>query len=490
MFGNKYDSSWFNQDAYSKYSWLKNSFNINLLYASIIGSLVNPIFSRKKNIVPSFLLASTLLILFLPEGHFWRVRPYMGLFIAMNISLLLLDSILYSLRKISVHEKSIVLRFDYSKVHSIMIVILIVSVYIITPMSLEPRLNFSTNQCSANNEGYFSQLLSYEPLVAYWIYDNNPKNWVRSFWWEELKLGGTKGQVALSKDTLIISDPYTMFMLEGLTGKPQALNERVWIDENMYSPEAIELMKNIKEVFMEGCDTYKKLNDLKGNFSTILIVITERTSIWTKKNNMFIWYPPSELDKNILSSFNDTHYYELVYCIPEKAYVFRVIPQKIFQSDKIIIDDCQSEFWNPVEDNVYIYNDRIDKTRGNSSINIKIKKGQRYYPKFIEKTYESPTDYTNADFFSFHFKGMNSGNIVSFGFDFPEGWVRYTFLDDFEEWKVIQFDKSSYTKSAGIIDWSKTQRLLFGTKKELKSDILWKIDYLRWGEYIPKNRKD
>ncbi len=346
LFGDAYNGFWFDQDAHSKFNWLQNSINIFILYLSIIGCLVNPLVLKREVVAPSVLQATTLLLLFLPEGHLWRVRPYIGLFAVMNVSILLMHVPLYFLYQktklkftsvFSVSKSTITRSSNYkSKLLAVIgVLILLISAYILVPIAVQPRLNFSQSQVSANNEGNFSQLLSYEVDLAFWIYDNTPQEWVKSFWWEGVTLGGTTGQVAQSKQTLIVSDPYTMFMLEGLTGRSQVIDKRVWVDERKYPLESVELMRRLKEeVFMANSSTaYKNLIGLKGEFSTVLVVVTERTSAWINRDKMFIRYPPSKFDKKALAPFNNTLYFKLVYYIPNKAYVFQMIPNAPINSD-------------------------------------------------------------------------------------------------------------------------------------------------------------
>ena len=137
-----------------------------------------------------------------------------------------------------------------------------------------------------------------------------------------------KIKVSTTTDTLIISDPYTMFMMEGLIGRDQAVDWSVWIDESEYAPEILKQMEDIKNRIFKAKDSksaYEEIQKIRRNHSKILIIVSERTSTWLKQDKrMFIWWPPKGVDMKLFDKFEDERYFDLVYHVDNKIYIFEV----------------------------------------------------------------------------------------------------------------------------------------------------------------------
>ena len=176
-------------------------------------------------------------LLFFPEGHFWRIVTFNNLFIAFGAACF----IVYFIEGLSAYIKK-------NKIKNMFVIILTLIIIVsIIPNVIMPKYYFIEGTSKANNENYFSYQFVYEIDAAFWLYSNTPKIWARETLWtgwmqEEdentmiihpphLRNKSLKIKVSTTSDTLLISDPYTMFMMEGLTGRDQAVDWRVWIDE-------------------------------------------------------------------------------------------------------------------------------------------------------------------------------------------------------------------------------------------------------------------
>jgi len=271
LWGSLYDSSWFNMNALQKWQWIYNSFHPYIFYLSIMGCILSFLGSKKgKNVYALIaLFAVQLFILFLPEGHLWRVRDYMEPIVSVFSALALFELFnWFTTLKIKIKVRKICIGINLNN-KAVSLIFLLLGILLI-PYALQPRLTFMKTQMKMNPDGYFSFDLPYEYEAAKWIYNNYPKQWVRTLWWSESFEGVEKEiisihsptlrgiryiEVPLTRDTLIISDPYTMWLLEGLTGRDDAIDERVFIYENEYSLEAIHQMENVYQLFLDMIKT-------------------------------------------------------------------------------------------------------------------------------------------------------------------------------------------------------------------------------------------
>jgi hypothetical protein len=213
----------------------------------------------------------------------------------------------------------------------------------LSPSLIDNKYEFIESTIYANSENQFSYGRDFEYWTAIWIYENTHKNWKKRniFTWDEHVKRNSEDVLAVhppplrgrakfvepfNDDTLIISDPYTMFMLGSLTGRDIFLYNRVWIEESSYSPEVrgqMDFLKNIVFKQTNNSLLYDYILENRRNHTELLIVISDRTSEWLKRDNHFITFPRGKIDKSLFTIFNDSKYFSLVYKIDDKIYVFK-----------------------------------------------------------------------------------------------------------------------------------------------------------------------
>lgn len=311
-------------DFHEKYNWLLKLTPYFIILLFYFGLIISFMENKYKNI--ALLSMIILFLFFLPEGHFHRIIYYLSPFFTFIVAYIciFITNQINSILKIQ------------EKIISTLCLLLIIMIIII-PL-VEQKQSFIMQ--NKNNDNHFSHSNLYELNASFWIHENTPKTWIKKTWWSKKNsndsiiihpptLGGkaTVLELSTTNDTLLISDPYTMFMMQGLTGRDQAIDGRVWIDENEYAPELIEQMENIKyNIFLANNSeiAHKEIQNVKRNHENIFIIVSERTSQWLKTDDkMFIWRPPRKLDNKSLDIFNDKRYFELVYSEDDRIYIYK-----------------------------------------------------------------------------------------------------------------------------------------------------------------------
>ena len=138
--------------------------------------------------------------------------------------------------------------------------------------------------------------------------------------------------IVINSDVVLVSDPYTMFIVEGLTGIPTIMIERAFIYEEGYTPEALNIMRKVKYILAGGNITELKeyVKIIYPNAKRCVVIYTSRTHIWLNKENVFfVWYIPKSKFKisgniSLLTRLFEDNSAKLIYSIPNYAYVFKI----------------------------------------------------------------------------------------------------------------------------------------------------------------------
>lgn len=321
----------YNPDFSQKYDVFKTWTGESVLFISFVGSILFLIKREDRTTIIIIPLLMMVLIYFFPEGHFWRI----GLFLNFVISYIFAYTIIYFIKllKLSTNKNM----NKYLVVTFVLFMCVILSTTIILPKN-----NYIIH--NLNHHKQYSYGTLYEYSTAFWIIENTPKIWVKSgpFWTKPENLGGTMIEntphigtrhVKISKtnDTLLISDPYTMFMMSKLSGRDQVVDAPVWVYEPEYHESSIEQMQNLKKnVFLakNSSDAYKGIQRIKRNHTVNLIIINSRTSHWLKQDKkQFIWWPSGKIDWELFNKFYDGNYFTLLHNEGDDIYVFGVNPE-------------------------------------------------------------------------------------------------------------------------------------------------------------------
>jgi len=346
FWGNLYDHAWFNMDANQKLTWLTKS--ASTYYVLLISFLSLPFALTCPKLIPiAMAYVLSIFLLFFPEGHFWR------LYTLFNVpSAILISSIFILLPTILLFDKVIIYKtkhhitfkinklktFKYiTKSKLLILTILIIIVFsmfvtITTPL-VDKKLTFVTNTVEyINRHGTFSYITTDELSCAMFIYYSTPKEWVPLDYFSGQPLTMKYDVVTLhapkltytkiiprTEDTLIISDPYTMFIMSGISGRDVAIDEKAFIDEQEYAIETLQQMDFIKtQIFManSSSEAYNSILDIRRDHRVVLIVISGRTFEWINSDKRFVKsFKPVDIDtfmKNF-TIFQDKEYFTPFY---------------------------------------------------------------------------------------------------------------------------------------------------------------------------------
>lgn len=286
-----------------------------LVFLFILGTVFILFNNHSKMLIILTTAIFSLLVFFFPEPQFFRVIVFTIPFLAM-VSAYAVQGTYNSL-------------FGYKK--NIIGIIYLIILFLIIFLSLfTVQINYINSR--QNNAGFFaSDFESYDYQASRWINDNTPRNWevdddntkfiIRELSDPRYRISETREiKIPLTEDTLIISDPYSMWVLEGLSGRKQLIDQRAFINLNEYSNESVNRMQYIKHnLFLadNSKDAYELINKLKFMHDPVLIIVNPRTSVWvlnTGISNQFFYNPPSKLATTTpFKKFYDKNYFTLLY---------------------------------------------------------------------------------------------------------------------------------------------------------------------------------
>jgi hypothetical protein len=148
-------------------------------------------------------------------------------------------------------------------------------------VGLPSKFGFPT----ATRERQFSSVLPQEYRAARWISDEIPEDWV------------------------IVSDPTTMFMMEGMTFHPQVIEKRRWVAESEYEQAALDRLRSVYDlVFATNSDsaTIDGLERLSEGHDGAVLIMSNRTLAWmAEPGNLFPLSKPIEflMDRDPIVSY-------------------------------------------------------------------------------------------------------------------------------------------------------------------------------------------
>lgn len=160
-----------------------------------------------------------------------------------------------------------------------------------TQMGLDSRLGFPI----PTREHEYSNITPGEYQAAEWIAENSPQEWA------------------------IVSDPMTMFFMEGLTFHPQVAHKRAWVSESEYSLEDRGRLRWVYSLVFRAPTLDAALDEIESltqDHPGFVLVISQRTLDWyLNPRDLFRRSWPGDrvaLNADDLSSF--CGYYEIERC--------------------------------------------------------------------------------------------------------------------------------------------------------------------------------
>jgi len=348
FWGNLYDASWFNMNASQKLSWLTSTYGYAIILIMLLSLPLASIDSRYTMNPIAVLCAFSFLLLFLPEGHFWRIGATLNIPGAILVPYFLWRPLTIFRVELSTEAKEFAqrvrnllntfrLRFQYQNLDITTwvkpLIVFFIVAFLLIPTMVAHRTSFVSSTIKyVNRHGVFSYLTQSEMFAAMSIWKATQKQWVKYDYltnlpinvpYDDLVLHAPKltyvRYVPRTNDTLLISDPYTMLVMGGLTGRDTALIERGFIDASGYSKEALDRMDFIKDCIFHAKnpgEAYNNILSIKGSHTTVLVIVTDRTIAWMNSDDRFIVSAnplPADFFRSHLSIFADRNLFIPIY---------------------------------------------------------------------------------------------------------------------------------------------------------------------------------
>ena len=180
-------------------------------------------------------------------------------------------------------------------------VLVVVGLIAITPHLTSPlRAQMATDSIlgfpSSNSPRDFSNITRGEYKASAWIGENIPLDWA------------------------VVSDPTTMFVIQGLTLHPQIAEKRAWVAESEYTESDQERLRSLRTEVFEAPTVdaaLEKIESLTAGHTGVVLVISHRTLDWLlDPGSLFRLSKPREavsLEVESLQSLCD--YYSREYCL-------------------------------------------------------------------------------------------------------------------------------------------------------------------------------
>jgi len=310
--------------------------------------------TRRKSII-AFSAASifVLFVLFFPEGHFFRVTYILlplseailisSMFVYVPLHIIEQFSSSCKLKNLLKLKAKLVCMFKRECVTVIatiagitkailVLVILILWLSLLVQPLYTNRVSYINSLRSLNPDG-FSSIINYDEVVcALYIFTHTPKTWVtvdyftyepKGVAFKKITWSGYQKYIPKTNDTLIISDPATMAILNAWTARDTPLYEVsgmiIRSSEAEYSPYSLQVMDYLKhKIFLAKTpeEAYNSIQKIRGNHKPVLIVISGRTYAWIKSDRHFTGKNPA-IDINSLKQefriFFDEKYFRQVF---------------------------------------------------------------------------------------------------------------------------------------------------------------------------------
>ncbi len=370
---------------------------------------------------------------------------------------------------------------EYSKWISIAIFALI----FLSTVSLNypNKMAYIKSRTTINYEGLFSYNLMYEINASLWLYKNYYRVWVKPSWFSGHYEGVNTRSIVLHDNlteilktriieipiinyTIIISDPFTMYMIESITGLKQIIPERAFIYEFEYSNESLSLMSNLRKILLYGnsFDIYHKILNLVSKYykyKHVLIIISERTIAWLHTKKQFVNFIPKPVNvtvRSIISKLSDPRYFKLVYNIRDKLYIYELVTPPINVSRMLMSKEELQCSWT-----------LSTWGKGNISV-ILVNNSKLIISKGTKKLWLVTAGFKSLDVSNFthlalRVYGNNSNlelRLILWGSKDKNSkiWIDFRFLDNFKGWRTFIFDlRHPFSRGSRGFDSSNVWRI-------------------------------
>jgi len=286
IFGDKYYGTFVDINFENKFIELIKANTKFVTYFYITALVILSILYKKykKIAVITFLSNLTLLIFFLPEGHFHRIMGPHTIFMSIIISYFIF---------INTYNNK------YNKIlRALLLLTILLGVISNAVIPLQ-------KQIMGNSPfSWFSK----DDVVAAEILDN---------------LGN------INSNIVVVSDPYTMFVLQGLTGIKTPFSTRAWVMEEEYPEEDLQIGENIRQLLKTHDDKiiYNGIRNIKKSKTkyNYILVINSRTLSWVSNQEVFFDLTPklSYINKiDLIRILNNSQYFYLVKNLDNKVYFY------------------------------------------------------------------------------------------------------------------------------------------------------------------------
>lgn len=313
LFGDAFDGTAYDITSVIKFDRLITNYGtlwlfLGLVSMSLIFLINNFRFNKDFSVdmLPlAFCGAICFIAYFLPDGHLTRMSPYFNLFFSILISYLLLKVCGKKFKsKIELRVRQKKFMIDNRLLYFVLMIVIIV------PIFNSYQTTTIQTLVKANPENYYSYIQTYEVETFDWITKNT------------------------SNDSIIVSDPYTMYMMRQLTGRDVALLQKtLFIYDRSYSTESLEAMSNLRDyVFCSGNSGFIYSEVQKMNYSQAIIILSERTATWINSGRNFPQLPTARISSSMLSGFLNEEFFNLRYSKNNKIYVFEPVANASLES--------------------------------------------------------------------------------------------------------------------------------------------------------------
>ena len=169
-----------------------------------------------------------------------------------------------------------------------------------------------------------SKMMDYEYTTALWLrYHTRETDLIISDYWTMMLLNPISNHIWITDKKMFASDldPEYIPILNRLRNE---------VFKASSSREAYEALLNLSKIIIAEIDWVEQyyINCMNISIDRLgfLIVITPRTVTWIEYNISDVITPSfSYVNQKYLLIFNDTNYFDLVFFIPQKVYVFKLL---------------------------------------------------------------------------------------------------------------------------------------------------------------------
>ena len=133
----------------------------------------------------------------------------------------------------------------------------------------------------------------------------------------------------INSNIVVVSDPYTMFVLQGLTGIKTPFSTRAWVMKEEYPEEDLQIGENIRQLLKTHDDKiiYNGIRNIKKSKTeyNYILVINSRTLSWVSNQEVFFDLTPklSYINKiDLIRILNNSQYFYLVKNLDNKVYFY------------------------------------------------------------------------------------------------------------------------------------------------------------------------